>query len=74
MLLELATGQRPLEIPAVDETFKGNLVDWVNRLSVSDRIKDVIDKHICGKDHDEEIVKFIKIACKPCLISRPKER
>ncbi|KAF3662757.1 inactive LRR receptor-like serine/threonine-protein kinase BIR2 [Capsicum chacoense] len=73
VLLELATGQRPLEITAADESFKGNLVDWVNQLSVSGRIKDAIDKHICGKGHDEEIVKFIKIACN-CLISRPKER
>ncbi|KAL3376523.1 hypothetical protein AABB24_003120 [Solanum stoloniferum] len=73
VLLELATGQRPLEITAADEGFKGNLVDWVNQLSVSGRIKDAIDKHICRKGHDEEIIKFLKIACN-CLISRPKER
>ncbi|OIT38435.1 PREDICTED: inactive LRR receptor-like serine/threonine-protein kinase BIR2 [Nicotiana attenuata] len=73
VLLELATGQRPLEITAADEGFKGNLVDWVNQLSVSDRIKDAIDKHICGKGHDEEIAQFLKIAGN-CVISRPKER
>ncbi|CAN4090689.1 unnamed protein product [Withania somnifera] len=74
VLLELATGRRPLEITAADEGFKGNLVDWVNQLSVSGRIKDAIDKHIlCGKGHDEEIAKFLKIACN-CLISRSKER
>ncbi|KAJ8544955.1 hypothetical protein K7X08_017538 [Anisodus acutangulus] len=71
--LELATGQRPLEVAADDEGFKGNLVDWVNQLSVSGRIKDAIDKHMCGKRHDEEIVQFLKIACN-CVISGPKER
>ncbi|XP_016452374.2 inactive LRR receptor-like serine/threonine-protein kinase BIR2 [Nicotiana tabacum] len=73
MLLELATGQRPLEITTADKGFKGNLVDWVNQLSVSGWIKDAIDKHICGKGHDEEVVQFLKIASN-CVISRPKER
>ncbi|KAJ8549911.1 hypothetical protein K7X08_033618 [Anisodus acutangulus] len=73
VLLELATGQRPLEVTAADEGFKGTLVDWVNQLSISGRIKDAIDKHVCGKRHDEEIVQFLKIAFN-CVISRPKER
>ncbi|KAL3526472.1 hypothetical protein ACH5RR_011128 [Cinchona calisaya] len=73
VLMELATGQKPLEVGCVEEGFKGNLVDWVNQLSSSGRIKDAIDKTLCGKGHDEEIVQFLRIACN-CVASRPKER
>ncbi|XAR71211.1 Non-specific serine/threonine protein kinase [Bertholletia excelsa] len=73
VLLELATGQKPLEVSNTVEGFKGNLVDWVNQLSSSGRIKDVIDKRLCGKGQDEEIVQFLRIACN-CVVSRPKER
>ncbi|KAG8366847.1 hypothetical protein BUALT_Bualt16G0010600 [Buddleja alternifolia] len=73
VLLELVTGQKPLDVSTVDELFKGNLVDWVNQLSTSGRIKDTIDKSLCGKGNDEEIVRFLKIACN-CVVSRPKER
>lgn len=73
VLMELATGQKPLEVGGAEEGFKGNLVDWVNQLSGSGRIKDAIDKTLCGKGHDEEIVQFLKIACN-CVISRPKDR
>ncbi|GFY87104.1 leucine-rich repeat protein kinase family protein [Actinidia rufa] len=73
VLLELATGQKPLDVGNAEEGFKGNLVDWVNQLSSSGRIKDAIDKSLCGRGHDEEIVQFLKIACN-CVVSRPKER
>ncbi|CAI9763227.1 unnamed protein product [Fraxinus pennsylvanica] len=73
VLLELATGQKPLGVSTADEGFKGNLVDWVIMLSNSGRIKDGIDKRLCGKGHDEEIVRFLKIACN-CVVSRPKDR
>ncbi|XP_016509295.2 inactive LRR receptor-like serine/threonine-protein kinase BIR2 [Nicotiana tabacum] len=73
VLLELATGQKPLEVTAGEEGFKGNLVDWVNQLSVSGRIKDAIDQNICGKGHDEEIVQFLRIACNSVAF-RPKDR
>ncbi|KAL3813750.1 hypothetical protein ACJIZ3_015018 [Penstemon smallii] len=73
VLLELVTGLKPLEVGAVDETFKGNLVDWVNQLAGSGRIKDAIDRRICGKGHDEDIVRFLRIACN-CVVSRPKDR
>ncbi|XVF16513.1 hypothetical protein REPUB_Repub10bG0037700 [Reevesia pubescens] len=71
VLLELATRQKPLN--AGEEGFKGNLVDWVNHLSNSGRIKDAIDKALCGKGHDEQILQFLKIACN-CVVSRPKDR
>ncbi|KAK4409897.1 Inactive LRR receptor-like serine/threonine-protein kinase BIR2 [Sesamum angolense] len=73
VLLELATGLKPLDVSTADELFKGNLVDWVNQLSASGRIKDAIDKRLSGKDHDEDIVHFLRIACH-CVVSRPKDR
>ncbi|KAL2552385.1 Leucine-rich repeat protein kinase family protein [Forsythia ovata] len=73
VLLELATGQKALEVSTGGEGFKGNLVDWVNQLSGSGRIKDAIDKSLYGKGHDEDIVRFLRIACN-CVISRPKDR
>ncbi|KAL0431681.1 UNVERIFIED_CONTAM: Inactive LRR receptor-like serine/threonine-protein kinase BIR2 [Sesamum radiatum] len=73
VLLELATGLKPLDVSTADELFKGNLVDWVNQLSASGRIKDTIDKRLSGKDHDEDIVRFLRIACN-CVVSRPKDR
>lgn len=73
VLLELVTGQKPLEVSNVEDGFKGKLVDWVNQLSSSGRIKDAISKDLIGKRHDEEILQFLKIACN-CVVSRPRDR
>ncbi|TKY50328.1 inactive receptor kinase [Spatholobus suberectus] len=73
LLLELVTGRKPLEVSNGEEEFKGSLVDWVNMHSSSGRIKDCIDKAICGRGHDEEILQFLKIASN-CVVSRPKDR
>ncbi|KAF5186514.1 Receptor-like kinase [Thalictrum thalictroides] len=73
VLLELVTGQRPLEVTNAEEGFKGNLVDWVNQLSSSGRVKEVIDKSIYGTGHEEEILQFLGVACM-CVVSRPKDR
>lgn len=73
VLLELVTGQKPLEVNAAEEGFKGNLVDWVNQLSSSGRLIEAIDKDICGKGHDDDILRVLNIACN-CVISRPKDR
>ncbi|BAU01145.1 hypothetical protein LR48_Vigan10g263500 [Vigna angularis] len=73
LLLELVTGQKPLDVSNGDEEFKGSLVDWVNMHSSLGRIKDCIDKAICGRGHDEEILQFLKIALN-CVVSRPKDR
>ncbi|CAL9248269.1 unnamed protein product [Arabidopsis halleri] len=69
VLLELATGLKALG----REGFKGSLVDWVKQLESSGRIAETFDEHIRGKGHDEEILKFVEIACN-CVSSRPKER
>ncbi|KAJ9152519.1 hypothetical protein P3X46_026079 [Hevea brasiliensis] len=73
VLLELVTGQKPLDVSTAEEGFKGNLVDWVNNLVSSGRMKDAIDKTLCGKGHDEEILQFLKIALN-CVVARPKDR
>jgi len=73
LLLELVTGQKPLDVSNGEEEFKGSLVDWVNMHSSLGRIKDCIDKAICGRGHDEEILQFLKIALN-CVVSRPKDR
>ncbi|XP_077211566.1 putative inactive receptor kinase At1g27190 [Tasmannia lanceolata] len=73
VLLELVTGQKPLEVTYEGEGFKENLVEWVNRLSGAGRIKDVIDKSLCGKGHDDEILQFLTVAC-DCVVASPKDR
>ncbi|GJV33676.1 probable inactive receptor kinase [Tanacetum coccineum] len=74
VLLELVTGQKPLEVNNGEEGgYKGHLVEWVNRLMGSGRSKDVIDKSIRGKGHDDEILQFLRVACS-CVVPRPKER
>ncbi|KAJ0676485.1 putative protein kinase RLK-Pelle-LRR-Xa family [Helianthus annuus] len=74
VLLEIATGQKPLEVNNGEEGgYKGHLVEWVNRLVGSGRSKDAIDKSLRGKGHDDEILQFLRIACS-CVVSRPKER
>ncbi|KAK1562888.1 hypothetical protein Q3G72_018556 [Acer saccharum] len=73
VLLELVTGQKPLEISTADEGFKGNLADWVNQLSKTGRIEDAIDISLRGKGYDEEMLQFLRIASN-CVVSRPKNR
>lgn len=73
VLLELVTGQKPVDITTADEGFKGNLVDWVDQLSRSGRIKDTIDKALVEKGYDEEMLQFLEIATN-CVVSRPKDR
>ncbi|KAJ9187576.1 hypothetical protein P3X46_003017 [Hevea brasiliensis] len=73
VLLELVTGQKPLEVSIAEEGFKGNLVDWVNHLVSTGRSKEAMDKALYGKGHDDEIMQFLKIAWS-CVVSRPKDR
>ncbi|KAJ8760915.1 hypothetical protein K2173_021953 [Erythroxylum novogranatense] len=73
VLLELVTGQKPLEVNNAEEGFKGNLVDWVGLLVTSGRSKDVIDKALYGKGQEDEIMEFLKVAWS-CVIFRPKDR
>ncbi|GLJ59729.1 hypothetical protein SUGI_1520930 [Cryptomeria japonica] len=36
-VLELVSGQKPVEVENVHESFKGNLVDWISKLSKHDK-------------------------------------
>ncbi|WOL14348.1 hypothetical protein Cni_G23128 [Canna indica] len=75
ILLELVTAQRATEISsdAAGEGFKGSLVDWVNRLSVTGRAREAIDISLQGKGKDNEIMQVLKIASS-CVVASPKER
>ncbi|KAJ4972946.1 hypothetical protein NE237_006120 [Protea cynaroides] len=73
VLLELVTGQKPLEVSNFEDGFKGNLVDLINQLSAAGRSMDVVDKSLVGKGHDDEILQFLRVAC-GCIIPRPKDR
>lgn len=73
VLLELVTGQKPLEVINSGEGFKGHLVDWINNLLATGRIKEAIDRSLRGDGHDDEILQFLRIAC-TCVVPRPKDR
>jgi serine/threonine protein kinase len=73
VLLELVTGQKPLEVTNAGEGYKGSLVDWVSHLLIAGGSKDAIDKALSGKGHDDEIVQLMRVACN-CVASRPKDR
>ncbi|CAA6661469.1 unnamed protein product [Spirodela intermedia] len=74
ILLELVTGQKPLEVVGnAGEIFKGNVVDWVNQFSIAGQMSDVVDQSIRGTGDDGEILQVLKIA-RRCVTSRPKER
>jgi hypothetical protein len=55
------------------ENFKGSLVDWITYLSNNSILQDAVDKSLIGKDHDAELLQFMKVACS-CVLSAPKER
>ncbi|CAL9240102.1 unnamed protein product [Arabidopsis halleri] len=73
VLLEIVTGQKPVSINSEEEGFKESLVDWVSKHLSNGRSKDAIDRSICGKGYDDEIMQVLRIACS-CVVSRPKER
>ncbi|XP_073099266.1 probably inactive leucine-rich repeat receptor-like protein kinase At5g48380 [Elaeis guineensis] len=73
VLLELVTGERPTHLSNAPESFKGSLVEWITYLSNNSLLQDAIDKSLIGKDHDSELLQFMKIAC-ACVLSAPKER
>lgn len=75
VLLELVTGQKPVEVNSGGEGFKGNLVDWVNWLAITGRNKDAIDKALSNESHEhgDEIMQFMQVALS-CVVSRPKDR
>ncbi|KAG7586496.1 Leucine-rich repeat-containing N-terminal plant-type [Arabidopsis thaliana x Arabidopsis arenosa] len=73
VLLEIVTGQKPVSINIGEEGFKESLAEWVSKHLSNGRSKDAIDRSICGKGYDDEIMQVLRIACS-CVVSRPKER
>ncbi|GLT46083.1 hypothetical protein SLA2020_198680 [Shorea laevis] len=74
VLLELVTGERPTHVAKAPESFKGNLVEWIAELSGNGKLEDAIDKSLVGKDVDNELFQFLKVACRCVLPAVHKER
>ncbi|KAK7382770.1 hypothetical protein VNO80_01830 [Phaseolus coccineus] len=73
VLLELVTGERPTNVTKAQETFKGNLVEWITELTNNAKLHDAIDESLVNKDVDSELFQFLKVACN-CVLPNPKER
>ena len=73
VLLELVTGERPTNVAKAEETFKGNLVEWITELTNNGKLHDAIDESLVNKDVDNELFQFLKVACN-CVQPTPKER
>jgi hypothetical protein len=73
VLLELVTGQKPINVENGEDGFKGNLVDWITKLSNDGRISEAIDKSLIGRGQEDELLQFMRVAC-ACVLSGAKER
>lgn len=75
VLLELITGERPTQVSRAPESFKGNLVEWVQHLSENNALGEAVDRDIIGNDGNlaGEVMQFLKVACR-CVLPGPKER
>ncbi|KAF8095610.1 hypothetical protein N665_0329s0029 [Sinapis alba] len=81
VLLELVTGQKATSVTKDSEeedkeesSFKGNLVEWITKLSSESKLHEAIDKSLVGKGVDDEIFKVLKVACNCVLPEVPKQR
>ncbi|KAG4974610.1 hypothetical protein JHK87_031431 [Glycine soja] len=73
VLLELVIGERPTHVSIAPETFKGNLVEWIQQKSSNAKLHEAIDESLVGKGVDRDLFQFLKVACN-CVTSMPKER
>ncbi|KAE8668744.1 Detected protein of unknown function [Hibiscus syriacus] len=73
ILLELVTGEKPTHVSKAPESFKGSLVEWITQLSNDGKLHDAIETTLVGKDVDNELFQFLKLACN-CVLPPPKER
>ncbi|VVB15424.1 unnamed protein product [Arabis nemorensis] len=79
VLLELVTGQKATSVTreseeAEEESFKGNLVEWITKLSSESKLQEAIDRSLLRKSVDDEIFKVLKVACNCVLPEVPKQR
>lgn len=73
VLLELVTGQKATEVLG-ESDFKGNLAEWMAYLSTNGRVHEAIDTFLRGKAPEEELLQFLRVACRCVLSAAPKER
>ncbi|KAK9057476.1 hypothetical protein SSX86_022311 [Deinandra increscens subsp. villosa] len=73
VLLELVTGEKPINVTKAPESFKGNLVEWISDLSTQSKLQDAVDESLVGKGYDNEVFQVLKIACS-CVLPAHKER
>lgn len=82
VLLELVTGQKATSVTigggseeaGEEESFKGNLVEWITKLSSESKLQEAIDRSLLGKGVNDEIFKVLKVACNCVLPEVPKQR
>ncbi|CAL9242597.1 unnamed protein product [Arabidopsis halleri] len=79
VLLELVTGQKATSVTKVseeaeEESFKGNLVEWITKLSSESKLQEAIDRSLLGSGVDDEIFKVLKVACNCVLPEIAKQR
>lgn len=79
VLLELVTGQKATSVTIVseeaeEEIFKGNLVEWITKLSSESKLQEAIDKSLLGNNVEDEIFKVLKVACNCVLPEVAKQR
>nr|XP_018483969.1 PREDICTED: probably inactive leucine-rich repeat receptor-like protein kinase At5g48380 [Raphanus sativus] len=84
VLLELVTGQKATSVTTTlgseeaeeeeDNSFKGNLVEWVTKLSSESKLQEAIDRSLLGKGVNDEIFKVLKVACNCVLPEVAKQR
>ncbi|KAG8371648.1 hypothetical protein BUALT_Bualt13G0110000 [Buddleja alternifolia] len=71
VLLELVTGEKPTFV--ANESFNGNLAEWISQLSTASKLHDAIDTSLSGKGFDSKIFQFLKVACS-CILPGHKKR
>ncbi|CAH8363120.1 unnamed protein product [Eruca vesicaria subsp. sativa] len=80
VLLELVTGQKATSVTTgsegdeEEESFKGNLVEWITKLSSESKLQEAIDRSLVGKGVNDEIFKVLKVACNCVLPEVAKQR
>ncbi|KAJ0245481.1 inactive leucine-rich repeat receptor-like protein kinase [Hirschfeldia incana] len=81
VLLELVTGQKATSVTRDSEeedkeesSFKGNLVEWITKLSSESKLHEATDRSLVGKGVDDEMFKVLKVACNCVLPEVAKQR
>lgn len=71
VLLELLTGRRPMDV--CKPRGSRDLISWVLQMKTEKRETEIFDPFIYDKEHAEEMLLVLEIACR-CLSESPKTR